>query len=139
MVTIALAFTAHLCNRKQMSTQHFPTLLLNTKTNSSEPHNKQVIFNSALFMMLDTKTVHCWQHKLPQEATAKVAHTCTQANARENQLSIQRGPTPRNGLRLQNWRLTRWSNTIQDNQPPRTRTAAGLGNSEEQRRLPTLL
>jgi hypothetical protein len=35
---------------------------LNTKTNSSESHNKQVAFNVPLFMMVDTKkTEHWWR------------------------------------------------------------------------------
>ena len=109
MVTITLAFTAHICNREQMSTQHCPTLRSNTNTNSSKPHNKQVASNSAPFKVVDTKTGHCWQNKLPQEATTPYAHTCTQTNTLEIQMSTQGGPTSRDGLRLQNWRLTRWA------------------------------
>ena len=61
MITITLAFTAHICHGEQLSTQCCPELRLTTKTNFLESHNKQVAFNSLLFMMVDTKTVHCWK------------------------------------------------------------------------------
>ena len=55
MVTITLAFTAHICHREQLSTQRCPTLRSTTKTNSSKPHSKQVAFNSPLFMMVSPR------------------------------------------------------------------------------------
>ena len=80
MVTITLAFTAHICNGERMSTQHCPTLRSNTKTNFSKPHNKQVAFNSAPFKVVYTKTGHRGQHKLLREATTTYAHTHTRTN-----------------------------------------------------------
>ena len=61
MITITLAFTAHIFHREQLSTQHCPALRLTTKTNFTKSHNKQVAFSAPLFMMVDTKTVHCWR------------------------------------------------------------------------------
>ena len=101
MVTITLAFTAHIGNGEQMSTQHCQPWRSNTQTNFSEPHNKQVAFNSPPFKVVDTKTGHCWQHKLPQEATTTYAHTHTLTNTLEIQMSTQGGLTSRDGFRFQ--------------------------------------
>ena len=77
MVTITLAFTAHISNGERMSTQHCQPWRSNTKTSFSKPHNEQVAFNSAPFKVVDSKTGHCGQHKLLREATTTYTHTCT--------------------------------------------------------------
>ena len=75
MVTITLAFTAHMCHGEQLSNQCCPTLRSTAKTNSSKPHSKQVAFNSPLFMMVDTKTSHAYPY----------FHNHTQTKTFENQ------------------------------------------------------
>ena len=39
---------------------HCPALRLTTKTSFPKSHDKQVTFNATPFMMVDTKSVHCW-------------------------------------------------------------------------------
>jgi hypothetical protein len=99
MVTITLALSAHIFHREQLSTQRCPTLRSTDKTNSSEPHSKQVAFNSPLFMMVDTKTAHACPY----------FHNHTQTKTFENQFSTQRGPTSRYGFQIQNWILMCWA------------------------------
>ena len=89
MVTITLAFTAHVCNRERTSIQHYPALRLNTKTSFYEPHNEQGAFNSAPVKVVDLQTGHYWQHKLSQEATTAHAHPQTQTHTLENQVKTQ--------------------------------------------------
>ena len=80
IVTITLVFTAHICHGAQLSTQRCSTLRSTIKTNLPKPHNKQAAFNAPLFMMVDTKTVHCWPY----------SHTHTQTKTFGNQSSTQR-------------------------------------------------